>query len=123
LLEQIGQIGRRAERPFARHPHQIDAAAGIKALELFQERGQLLAEPETLAEARFVQWLSGGEQQGLQHAQLLPPVGRRQGRDVVREPGGRSGARFFCSPLLIRFSRLGTRQVCAGLAVLGTLNH
>ncbi len=80
LLEQEGQIVGGAERPFAGDTHQIDAAAGIEALQLFEQRVHVLAFDEMPGQSLLGERLGGGEQQRLDDAQLLAPVGRLQAR-------------------------------------------
>ena len=82
LLEQEGQILGGTERPFAGDAHQIDAAPGIEALQLFEQRVHVLALDEMPGQGLLGERLGGGEQQRLDDAQLLAPVGRLQGDDI-----------------------------------------
>ena len=85
LLQQEGQIVGGAERPFAGDAHQIDAARGIGALQLLEQRAHVLALDEMPGDGGFGQRLGGGEQQRLDDAQFLAPIGRLQRDDIGGE--------------------------------------
>ena len=78
--EQPGQIAGGAERPFARDPHEIDAAAGVEALQFGHHRGDLGARRQPGGDRRLVERFGGGEDQGLGDAQRLGIAGRRRRR-------------------------------------------
>ena len=74
-LEQEGKVLGGAERPFAGDAHEIDAARGVGALQLGEQRSDVLAFGEMLGKLGLVERLGRREQQRLQDAQLLLPVG------------------------------------------------
>ena len=76
-LEQKGEVGGGAEGPFAGDAHEIDAALGIKGLQLREQRGDVLAFSEVPGKLGLVERLRCREQQRFQNAQLLLPIRRR----------------------------------------------
>ena len=51
-LQQVGEVLGRAERPLARHLDQVDAAAGVEALQLLQQRGHVVLRLQVRAQVR-----------------------------------------------------------------------
>ena len=85
LLEQERQILRGAERPFAGDAHEIDAAPGIEAAQLLEQRADVLALDEVPGQGLLVQRLGRGKQKRLDDAELLAPIGRLQLDDIGRK--------------------------------------
>ena len=89
-LEQKGKVVGGAEGPFAGDADEIDATPGIEALQLLEQRHDILALGEMLLELGFVERLWACEQQRLDNAQLLAPVGRWQRHHI----GGKREAKL-----------------------------
>ena len=87
LLEQVGQVFRRTELPLAGDPREIDAAAGVRAGEICEQRADVVAGIEMTAKHALVQRLGRREQQCFEHPQLLGVFLGRERRALGR-PGG-----------------------------------
>ncbi len=100
--EQERQITGGAEHPLARHLHQSDAALGIGFLHVAQESGNVGAFRQAAGNLGRRQGLGGGEEQGLDHTQVLPSfLGAlvHRGRIVVdRDYHGGARISHFRSP-------------------------
>ena len=86
LLQQEGQIVGGAERPFAGDAcTRLTPRRGIGALQLLEQRAHVLALDEMPGDGGLGQRLGGGEQQRLDDAQFLAPIGRLQRDDIGGE--------------------------------------
>ena len=84
-FQEVGQVVCRSEGPLPGHTDEIDATPPVEALQLLQERPNVLIGPKVQRELLLFEGLLGREQKGLDNAQLLPPISRRQRHHVGRQ--------------------------------------